>query len=230
MFLMLLIKNPPDATFALFVRHAIIIIIMDPQQEYIQRQQVLNSYRAFLSQKLEPELRKAHEERVKVEEKIADFRSLLTQIESIEKTTTTTTNTDEEEEPPQTSSSTALTQIESIEKTTTTTTNTDEEEEPPQTSSSTATVRIDLGSEILCDLAVENGTSNNNNSGGGGGEKLFVDIGLGFFCQLSFSEAKKLAKKRIEALTENELPLKREKEEKIVEHVEIVANGIKSLM
>ena len=200
MFLMLLIKNPPDATFALFVRHAIIIIIiMDPQQEYIQRQQVLNSYRAFLSQKLEPELRKAHEERVKVEEKIADFRSLLTQIESIEKTTTTTTNTDEEEE-------------------------------PPQTSSSTATVRIDLGSEILCDLAVENGTSNNNNSGGGGGEKLFVDIGLGFFCQLSFSEAKKLAKKRIEALTENELPLKREKEEKIVEHVEIVANGIKSLM
>ena len=173
---------------------------MDPQQEYIQRQQVLNSYRAFLSQKLEPELRKAHEERVKVEEKIADFRSLLTQIESIEKTTTTTT------------------------------TNTDEEEEPPQTSSSTATVRIDLGSEILCDLAVENGTSNNNNSGGGGGEKLFVDIGLGFFCQLSFSEAKKLAKKRIEALTENELPLKREKEEKIVEHVEIVANGIKSLM
>ena len=163
---------------------------MDPQQEYIQRQQVLNSYRAFLSQKLEPELRKAHEERVKVEEKIADFRSLLTQIESIEKTTTTT--------------------------------NTDEEEEPPQTSSSTATVRIDLGSEILCDLAVE--------SGGGGGEKLFVDIGLGFFCQLSFSEAKKLAKKRIEALTENELPLKREKEEKIVEHVEIVANGIKSLM
>jgi len=199
MFLMLLIKNPPDATFALFVRHAIIIIIMDPQQEYIQRQQVLNSYRAFLSQKLEPELRKAHEGRVKVEEKIADFRSLLTQIESIEKTTTTTTNTDEEEE-------------------------------PPQTSSSTATVRIDLGSEILCDLAVENGTSNNNNSGGGGGEKLFVDIGLGFFCQLSFSEAKKLAKKRIEALTENELPLKREKEEKIVEHVEIVANGIKSLM
>jgi len=201
MFLMLLIKNPPDATFALFVRHAIIIIIMDPQQEYIQRQQVLNSYRAFLSQKLEPELRKAHEERVKVEEKIADFRSLLTQIESIEKTTTTTTNTDEEEE-------------------------------PPQTSSSTATVRIDLGSEILCDLAVENGTSNNNNnnSGGGGGEKLFVDIGLGFFCQLSFSEAKKLAKRRIEALTENELPLKREKEEKIVEHVEIVANGIKSLM
>ena len=199
MFLMLLIKNPPDATFALFVRHAIIIIIMDPQQEYIQRQQVLNSYRAFLSQKLEPELRKAHEERVKVEEKIADFRSLLTQIESIEKTTTTTTNTDEEEE-------------------------------LPQTSSSTATVRIDLGSEILCDLAVENGTSNNNNSGGGGGEKLFVDIGLGFFCQLSFSEAKKLAKKRIEALTENELPLKREKEEKIVEHVEIVANGIKSLM
>ena len=199
MFLMLLIKNPPDATFALFVRHAI-IIIMDPQQEYIQRQQVLNSYRAFLSQKLEPELRKAHEERVKVEEKIADFRSLLTQIESIEKTTTTTTNTDEEEE-------------------------------PPQTSSSTATVRIDLGSEILCDLAVENGTSNNNNNGGGGGgEKLFVDIGLGFFCQLSFSEAKKLAKKRIEALTENELPLKREKEEKIVEHVEIVANGIKSLM
>ena len=173
---------------------------MDPQQEYIQRQQVLNSYRAFLSQKLEPELRKAHEERVKVEEKIADFRSLLTQIESIEKTTTTTTNTDEEEE-------------------------------PPQTSSSTATVRIDLGSEILCDLAVENGTSNNNTSGGGGGgEKLFVDIGLGFFCQLSFSEAKKLAKKRIEALTENELPLKREKEEKIVEHVEIVANGIKSLM
>jgi len=201
MFLMLLIKNPPDATFALFVRHAIIIIIMDPQQEYIQRQQVLNSYRAFLSQKLEPELRKAHEERVKVEEKIADFRSLLTQIESIEKTTTTTTNTDEEEE-------------------------------LPQTSSSTATVRIDLGSEILCDLAVENGTSNNNNnnSGGGGGEKLFVDIGLGFFCQLSFSEAKKLAKRRIEALTENELPLKREKEEKIVEHVEIVANGIKSLM
>ena len=174
---------------------------MDPQQEYIQRQQVLNSYRAFLSQKLEPELRKAHEGRVKVEEKIADFRSLLTQIESIEKTTTTTT------------------------------TNTDEEEEPPQTSSSTATVRIDLGSEILCDLAVENGTSNNNTSGGGGGgEKLFVDIGLGFFCQLSFSEAKKLAKKRIEALTENELPLKREKEEKIVEHVEIVANGIKSLM
>ena len=200
MFLMLLIKNPPDATFALFVRHAIIIIIiMDPQQEYIQRQQVLNSYRAFLSQKLEPELRKAHEGRVKVEEKIADFRSLLTQIESIEKTTTTTTNTDEEEE-------------------------------LPQTSSSTATVRIDLGSEILCDLAVENGTSNNNNSGGGGGEKLFVDIGLGFFCQLSFSEAKKLAKRRIEALTENELPLKREKEEKIVEHVEIVANGIKSLM
>lgn len=200
MFLMLLIKNPPDATFALFVRHAIIIIIMDPQQEYIQRQQVLNSYRAFLSQKLEPELRKAHEERVKVEEKIADFRSLLTQIESIEKTTTTTTNTDEEEE-------------------------------PPQTSSSTATVRIDLGSEILCDLAVENGTSNNNNNNnGGGGEKLFVDIGLGFFCQLSFSEAKKLAKRRIEALTENELPLKREKEEKIVEHVEIVANGIKSLM
>ena len=201
MFLMLLIKNPPDATFALFVRHAIIIIIMDPQQEYIQRQQVLNSYRAFLSQKLEPELRKAHEERVKVEEKIADFRSLLTQIESIEKTTTTTTNTDEEEE-------------------------------LPQTSSSTATVRIDLGSEILCDLAVENGTSNNNNNNnsGGGGEKLFVDIGLGFFCQLSFSEAKKLAKKRIEALTENELPLKREKEEKIVEHVEIVANGIKSLM
>ena len=160
---------------------------------------MLNSYRAFLSQKLEPELRKAHEERVKVEEKIADFRSLLTQIESIEKTTTTTTNTDEEEE-------------------------------PPQTSSSTATVRIDLGSEILCDLAVENGTSNNNNNSGGGGEKLFVDIGLGFFCQLSFSEAKKLAKKRIEALTENELPLKREKEEKIVEHVEIVANGIKSLM
>jgi hypothetical protein len=202
MFLTLLIKNPPDATFALFVRHAIIIIIMDPQQEYIQRQQVLNSYRAFLSQKLEPELRKAHEERVKVEEKIADFRSLLTQIESIEKTTTTTTNTDEEEE-------------------------------PPQTSSSTATVRIDLGSEILCDLAVENGTSNNNNNNnnnGGGGEKLFVDIGLGFFCQLSFSEAKKLAKRRIEALTENELPLKREKEEKIVEHVEIVANGIKSLM
>ena len=173
---------------------------MDPQQEYIQRQQVLNSYRAFLSQKLEPELRKAHEGRVKVEEKIADFRSLLTQIESIEKTTTTTTNTDEEEE-------------------------------PTQTSSSTATVRRDLGSEILCDRAVENGTSNNNTSGGGGGaEKLFVDIGLGFFCQLSFSEAKKLAKKRIEALTENELSLKREKEEKIVEHVEIVANGIKSLM
>jgi len=174
---------------------------MDPQQEYIQRQQVLNSYRAFLSQKLEPELRKAHEERVKVEEKIADFRSLLTQIESIEKTTTKTT-----------------------------TTNTGEEEEPPQTSSSTATVRIDLGSEIFCDLAVENGTSNNDDDGGGGGEKLFVDIGLGFFCQLSFSEAKKLAKKRIEALTKNELPLKREKEEKIVEHVEIVANGIKSLM
>ena len=61
---------------------------MDPEQEYRQRQQVLNSYRAFLSQKLEPELRKAHEERVQVEEKIADYRSLLTQIESLEKTTT----------------------------------------------------------------------------------------------------------------------------------------------
>ena len=38
-------------------------------REYQQRQRVLNSYRAFLSQKLEPALQKAHEERRKVEEK-----------------------------------------------------------------------------------------------------------------------------------------------------------------
>ena len=70
---------------------------MDPEQEYRQRQQVLNSYRAFLSQKLEPELRKAHEERVQVEEKIADYRSLLTQIESLEKTTTPAKRRENEE-------------------------------------------------------------------------------------------------------------------------------------
>ena len=161
---------------------------MDPEQEYRQRQQVLNSYRAFLSQKLEPELRKAHEERVQVEEKIADYRSLLTQIESLEKTTTPPKRENEEgrEE--------------------------DDKKEP-----TTTTVRIDLGSEILCDLAVDN-----NN-------KLFVDIGLGFFCQLSHQEARTLSKKRIEILTDVERE-KREKEERIVEHVEIVANGIKSLM
>ena len=161
---------------------------MDPEQEYRQRQQVLNSYRAFLSQKLEPELHKAHEERVQVEEKIADYRSLLTQIESLEKTTTKRENEEgrEEEE--------------------------DDKKEP-----TTKTVRIDLGSEILCDLAVDN-----NN-------KLFVDIGLGFFCQLSHQEARTLSKKRIDVLTDDARE-KREKEERIVEHVEIVANGIKSLM
>ena len=163
---------------------------MDPEQEYRQRQQVLNSYRAFLSQKLEPELRKAHEERVQVEEKIADYRSLLTQIESLEKTTTTKRENEEGRE---------------------------EEDDDGKKEPTTTTVRIDLGSEILCDLAVDN-----NN-------KLFVDIGLGFFCQLSHQEARTLSKKRIEILTDVERE-KREKEERIVEHVEIVANGIKSLM
>tara|TARA_B100001173_G_C16005189_1_gene555216 strand:+ start:1344 stop:1844 length:501 start_codon:yes stop_codon:yes gene_type:complete len=163
---------------------------MDPEQEYRQRQQVLNSYRAFLSQKLEPELRKAHEERVQVEEKIADYRSLLTQIESLEKTTTPAKRENEEGR---------------------------EEDEDDKKEPTTTTVRIDLGSEILCDLAVDN-----NN-------KLFVDIGLGFFCQLSHREARTLSKKRIEILTDVERE-KREKEERIVEHVEIVANGIKSLM
>ena len=159
---------------------------MDPEQEYRQRQQVLNSYRAFLSQKLEPELHKAHEERVQVEEKIADYRSLLTQIESLEKTTTPKRENEEGEEE-------------------------DDKKEP------TTTVRIDLGSEILCDLAVDNS------------EKLFVDIGLGFFCQLSYQEARTLSKKRIDVLTDDARE-KREKEERRVEHVEIVANGIKSLM
>ena len=163
---------------------------MDPEQEYRQRQQVLNSYRAFLSQKLEPELRKAHEERVQVEEKKADYRSLLTQIESLEKTTTPAKRENEEGR---------------------------EEDEDDKKEPTTTTVRIDLGSEILCDLAVDN-----NN-------KLFVDIGLGFFCQLSHQEARTLSKKRIEILTDVERE-KREKEERIVEHVEIVANGIKSLM
>ena len=163
---------------------------MDPEQEYRQRQQVLNSYRAFLSQKLEPELRKAHEERVQVEEKIADYRSLLTQIESLEKITTPPKRENEEGR---------------------------EEDEDDKKEPTTTTVRIDLGSEILCDLAVDN-----NN-------KLFVDIGLGFFCQLSHREARTLSKKRIEILTDVERE-KREKEERIVEHVEIVANGIKSLM
>ena len=88
----------------------------------------------------------------------------------------------------------------------------DDKKEP-----TTTTVRIDLGSEILCDLAVDNTN------------KLFVDIGLGFFCQLSHREARTLSKKRIEILTDVERE-KREKEERIVEHVEIVANGIKSLM
>ena len=163
---------------------------MDPEQEYRQRQQVLNSYRAFLSQKLEPELRKAHEERVQVEEKIADYRSLLTQIESLEKTTTFPKREHEEGR---------------------------EEDEDDKKEPTTTTVRIDLGSEILCDLAVDNTN------------KLFVDIGLGFFCQLSHREARTLSKKRIEILTDVERE-KREKEERIVEHVEIVANGIKSLM
>ena len=162
---------------------------MDPEQEYRQRQQVLSSYRAFLSQKLEPELHKAHEERVQVEEKIADYRSLLTQIESLEKTTTTKRENEEGRE----------------------------EEEDDKKEPTTKTVRIDLGSEILCDLAVDN-----NN-------KLFVDIGLGFFCQLSHQEARTLSKKRIDVLTDDARE-KREKEERIVEHVEIVANGIKSLM
>ena len=161
---------------------------MDPEQEYRQRQQVLNSYRAFLSQKLEPELHKAHEERVQVEEKIADYRSLLTQIESLEKTTTPKRENEEGEEEDD-----------------------DDKKEP------TTTVRIDLGSEILCDLAVDNS------------EKLFVDIGLGFFCQLSYQEARTLSKKRIDILTDDARE-KREKEERIAEHVEIVANGIKSLM
>ena len=163
---------------------------MDPEQEYRQRQQVLNSYRAFLSQKLEPELRKAHEERVQVEEKIADYRSLLTQIESLEKTTTPAKRENEEGR---------------------------EEDEDDKKEPTTTTVRIDLGSEILCDLAVDNTN------------KLFVDIGLGFFCQLSHREARTLSKKRIEILTDVERE-KREKEERIVEHVEIVANGIKSVM
>jgi prefoldin subunit 5 len=163
---------------------------MDPEQEYRQRQQVLNSYRAFLSQKLEPELRKAHEERVQVEEKIADYRSLLTQIESLEKTTTPAKRENEEGR---------------------------EEDEDDKKEPTTTTVRIDLGSEILCDLAVDNTN------------KLFVDIGLGFFCQLSHREARTLSKKRIKILTDVERE-KREKEERIVEHVEIVANGIKSLM
>ena len=163
---------------------------MDPEQEYRQRQQVLNSYRAFLSQKLEPELHKAHEERVQVEEKIADYRSLLTQIESLEKTTTPKRENEEGEEE-----------------------NDDDKKEP-----TTTTVRIDLGSEILCDLAVDNNS-----------EKLFVDIGLGFFCQLSYQEARTLSKKRIDMLTDDARE-KREKEERIAEHVEIVANGIKSLM
>ena len=162
---------------------------MDPEQEHRQRQQVLNSYRAFLSQNLEPELHKAHEERVQVEEKIADYRSLLTQIESLEKTTTTKRENEEGRE----------------------------EEEDDKKEPTTKTVRIDLGSEILCDLAVDN-----NN-------KLFVDIGLGFFCQLSHQEARTLSKKRIDVLTDDARE-KREKEERIVEHVEIVANGIKSLM
>ena len=161
---------------------------MDPEQEYRQRQQVLNSYRAFLSQKLEPELHKAHEERVQVEEKIADYRSLLTQIESLEKTTTKRENEEGEEEEE------------------------DDKKEPTVT-----TVCIDLGSEILCDLAVDDS------------EKLFVDIGLGFFCQLSYQEARTLSKKRIDILTDDARE-KREKEERIAEHVEIVANGIKSLM
>ena len=93
---------------------------MDPEQEYRQRQQVLNSYRAFLSQKLEPELHKAHEERVQVEEKIADYRSLLTQIESLEKTTTKRENEEGEEEE-------------------------DDDKKEPRTT----TVRIDLGSETI---------------------------------------------------------------------------------
>ena len=163
---------------------------MDPEQEYRQRQQVLNSYRAFLSQKLEPELHKAHEERVQVEEKIADYRSLLTQIESLKEKTTTPPKRENEE---------------------------GREEDDNREPTTTTTVRIDLGSEILCDLAVDN-----NN-------KLFVDIGLGFFCQLSHQEARTLSKKRIDVLTDVERE-KREKEERIVEHVEIVANGIKSLM
>jgi prefoldin subunit 5 len=163
---------------------------MDPEQEYRQRQQVLNSYRAFLSQKLEPELHKAHEERVQVEEKIADYRSLLTQIESLEKTTTPPKRENEE----------------------------GREEDEDDKKEPTTTVRIDLGSEILCDLAVDNNS-----------EKLFVDIGLGFFCQLSYQEARTLSKKRIDVLTDDARE-KREKEERRVEHVEIVANGIKSLM
>ena len=163
---------------------------MDPEQEYRQRQQVLNSYRAFLSQKLEPELRKAHEERVQVEEKIADYRSLLTQIESLKEKTTTPPKRENEE---------------------------GREEDDNREPTTTTTVRIDLGSEILCDLAVDNTN------------KLFVDIGLGFFCQLSHQEARTLSKKRIDVLTDVERE-KREKEERIVEHVEIVANGIKSLM
>ena len=164
---------------------------MDLEQEYRQRQQVLNSYRAFLSQKLEPELRKAHEERVQVEEKIADYRSLLTQIESLKEKTTTPPKRENEE---------------------------GREEDDNREPTTTTTVRIDLGSEILCDLAVDNNS-----------EKLFVDIGLGFFCQLSYQEARTLSKKRIDVLTDDARE-KREKEERRVEHVEIVANGIKSLM
>ena len=151
-------------------------------REYQQRQRVLNSYRAFLSQKLEPALQKAHEERRKVEEKIADFRSLLTQIESLEK-----------------SSANAMREQEMRR----------EQEEDECSPSATTTVRVDLGSEILCDLS--------------------VDVGLGFFCQLSFQEATALALKRIEHYTD-EARAKKENEDKIVQHVEIVASGIKSLM
>ena len=164
-------------------------------REYQQRQRVLNSYRAFLSQKLEPALQKAHEERRKGEEKIADFRSLLTQIESLEK-----------------SSANAMREQEMRR----------EQEEDECSPSATTTVRVDLGSEILCDLSVEVDATHKR-------PHVFVDVGLGFFCQLSFQEATALALKRIEHFTD-EARAKKENEDKIVQHVEIVASGIKSLM
>ena len=97
-----------------------------------------------------------------------------------------------------------------------------EQEEDECSPSATTTVRVDLGSEILCDLSVDVDATHKR-------PHVFVDVGLGFFCQLSFQEATALALKRIEHFTD-EARAKKENEDKIVQHVEIVASGIKSLM
>ena len=147
-----------------------------------EAQRTLNSYRAFLSQKLEPELRQSHEKLVSVQEKLHEYETFTKQVDQLCKTTPFI--------------STSSSKNESDEENT--------------------TVRVDIGSEILCDAVVEDPSA------------IFVDVGLGFFCEMRPDEAVRHASRCILHLREKEFTLK-QKEEEILEKIEVVSMGIVTL-